>query len=218
MKIINEITNSIVKNAREGETIRSLSKRTGFAYSAVYKWIMILRDYDIIHLVEKGNKNVIKINKNEIHKKFIELDSAISAVEKDKIFWNVIKKTKLRIRFIESTAIVILTKGSYITGDFLEKIYHLEVYHKDLNSFKKILERHNISCSANGITNSRPLIYIHPNKSKFKINYAEGLPVMLLQELIKWCEKLQLDNVLEQLDYLYNLKLGAKYSEVKTNI
>ena len=38
MRIINEITTEIVKNSEDGESIHSLAAKTGFAYSAVYKW------------------------------------------------------------------------------------------------------------------------------------------------------------------------------------
>src|SRR3989344_4318517 len=99
MEIINHITNSIVKNARDGETIRSLAVKTGFAYSAVYKWVMILKDYEVINLIKKGNKNIIRINNSEIYKKFAELDKAVKVIDKDKEFWNIIRKVKLNVRF-----------------------------------------------------------------------------------------------------------------------
>ncbi len=218
MKIINQITISIVKNAKDGETIRSLSGRIGFAYSAVYKWVMVLRDYDIIYLVEKGNKNIIKVNKNDVYKKFIDLDEAVNIVEKDKIFWSIIKNIKLRARFIENTAAVIWTQGSYITGDFVDKIYFLEVYQKDLNSIKEILDEHKIAYSENKKAEKGPMIYIFPSKKEFKIKYKKGLPVIPLQDLVRWCKRLNLDNILEHLDSIYKLKLGIKYSEIRTNI
>lgn len=219
MKIINPITNAIIKNARDGETIRNLAERIGFAYSAVYKWVMALKDFDIIYIIEKGNKNIIKINKNYIYKKFIELDGAVSTVEKDRVFWNIIKETKLRIRFTKNTAAVIWTQGSYITGDFLDKIYFIEVYHKDLALFKKFLERYNIAYSEKEmVNNNRPLICITSSKKSFEIKYKNGLPVISLQELVRWCRELYLDNILEHLDSIYNLKLRIKYSEMKTNL
>lgn len=218
MEIINQITNAIIKNAKDGDTIRSLAERTGFAYSAIYKWIMVLKDYNVIRLVEKGNKNIIKINKNDIYKKFIGLGNAIMVVEKDRIFWDIIKKSKVKARFIQNTAIVIQSRGSYITGDFLDRVYFLEIYYKDLIPFKRILEKYNISYSENEIINKRPLIYVIPSKKEFKTEYKEGLPVIPLRELVKWCKKLYLDNILEQLDSIYNLKLKNKYSEIKTNI
>ena len=64
MKIVNEITADIVKNAENGESIYSLAAKIGFAYSAVYRWISELEKYGVISLIRKGNKNVIKINKN----------------------------------------------------------------------------------------------------------------------------------------------------------
>lgn len=219
MKLVNEITAKIVKNARDGETIRSLAKRVGFAYSAVYKWVNILKGYGVIHLIEKGNKNIIKINKkNMIYKKFVELDKAISVFEKDKIFWDIVKRTKLKIRFVQNTAVVIWTQGSYITGDFMDRVYFVEVYGKDLVSFKKILKKYEIACSEGNITEKRPFVYVIPNKKKFVVERKKGLPVVPLRVLIKWCKKLYLENVLEQLSSMYDLKLRERYAEIKTNI
>ena len=98
MVIVNEITMNIVKNAEDGESIYSLASRMGFAYSAVYKWISELERYGVISLIRKGNKNVIKINKNLIYKKFKELDDAVSVIEKDSNFWELVKTLRLRIR------------------------------------------------------------------------------------------------------------------------
>ena len=41
---------------------------------------------------------------------------------------------------------------------------------------------------------------------------------MPLFELVKWSKKLQLENILEQLNLLYGLKLKEKYAEVHTNV
>lgn len=86
MKIVNEITIKIVRKAIDGESIYSLAKRIGFAYSVVYKWVSELENYGVINLVRKGNKNLIKINKGLIYNKFIELENAVSVIEKDKVF------------------------------------------------------------------------------------------------------------------------------------
>ena len=217
--MINQITNSIVKHAKNGETIHSLAKKTGFAYSAVYKWVMVLRDYEVINLIEMRNKSIIKINRNEIYKKFRELNNAVNVIEKDRIFWDIIKKTRLKIRFIESTAVVIWTQGSYITGDFIDKVYFLEGYNKDLPSFEEILKKYDIKYSEDKIVaDERPFVHITPKRNKFEINRKNNLPVIPLNELLKWCKKLYLDNVLEHLDEMYNLNLKIKYSEIKTNI
>jgi len=41
---------------------------------------------------------------------------------------------------------------------------------------------------------------------------------MPLRELVKWGKELHLENILEHLDILYNLKLNVRYSEVLTNV
>ena len=217
MAVVNEITMKIIRNVRNGESIHSLANRIDFAYSAVYNWILKLESYDIIKIIRKGNKNVIKINKNLIYKKFIELESAVSVIEKDNEFWKLIKNIKLNIRFVKGAAITIWTQGGFITGDFYDKIYFLEVFEKNVNSLKKILKEKDIAYTESKLIIQRPLVYIIPKK-KFKIENVKGLPTMPLKELIDYCKELYLDNVLEQLDLLYDLNLNKRYSEIYTNL
>ena len=215
--IINEITIRIIRNARDGESIRSLANKIGFAYSAVYGWILELEKYEVIRIIRKGNKNIIKINnKNAIYNKVRELDNVVSVIDKNNEFWEFIKNTKLRIRFVKGTAITIWTKGGFITGDFYDKIYFLESVEKDINSLKKELDEKNIAWTENKLINKRPLVYIIPKK-EFKVEYINNLPVMHLKELVDYCKELYLDNILEQLDLLYTLGLNKRYSEVYTN-
>jgi hypothetical protein len=216
MKMINQITMSIIKNAKDGETIHGLAKRIGFAYSAVYRWVNELEMYDVLHMIRKGNKNIIKINKNEIYSRFMELNKSIEAVEKDKVFWNIIKKIDVEVRFVQSTAVVIWTHGSYITGDFSDRVYFLEVAEKDMDNLKKILKRNDIAYTEKDTIEERPLVKIIKKKS-FTVERKNSLPVMPLQELVSWCRKLYLDSILEQLDELYNLNLKERYAEIKTN-
>ena len=215
--IVNEITIKIIRKVRDGESIRSLANKIGFAYSAVYRWILELEKYEVIKIIRKGNKNIIKINKNLIYDKFKELDNAVSVIDKDNEFWELIKNLKLRIRFTKSTAITIWTKGGFITGDFYDKVYFLEVAEEDISSLKKILDEKNISWTEDKLVNKRPLVYITPKK-EFTIEKLNKLPVMPLKELVEYCSKLYLDNVLEQLDLLYNLGINKRYSEVYTNM
>ena len=217
MVIVNEITMNIVKNAEDGESIYSLATKIGFAYSAVYRWISELERYGVISLIRKGNRNVIKINKNLIYKKFKELDDAVSVIEKDGNFWELVKTLKLRIRFVRGTAATIWTKGSFITGDFYDRIYFLEVDRKDANALKETLKEEGIAYTDGEANNQRPLVWI-VQKDNFKVKRKDGLPIMPLNELVEWGKELHLENILEQLDILYNLRLNVKYSEVSTNV
>ncbi|MBI3623673.1 helix-turn-helix domain-containing protein [Candidatus Pacearchaeota archaeon] len=217
MGIVNEITMKMIKDAKDGESVRSLANRIGFSYSAVYNWVLNLERYEVIRIIKKGNKNVIKINKNLIYKKFIELENAVSVIEKDNDFWKLIRDVKLNIKFVKGTAIAIWTKGGFITGDFYDKIYFLEVFERDVISLKKILEEKNIAYTEEKLIEKRPLVFIIPKKS-FKIEKVDGLATMPLKKLVSYCKRLSLDNILEQLDLLYNLNLSKRYSEIYTNI
>jgi len=215
--VINEITMKIIRNAKDGESIRSLASRIGFAYSAVYNWILELEKYEVIRIIRKGNRNVIKINENEIYKKFKELDNVVSVIDKDNEFLEFIKNTKLEVRFARGTAIAVWTKGGFITGDFSDKIYFLEVSKNDSDLLKNELDKRNMPWTEDKLTSKRPLVYIIPKK-EIKIEKIDNLPVLPLNELVNYCKELYLDNVLEQLDLLYNLGLSKRYSEVYTNI
>ena len=217
MVIVNEITRNIVKNAEDGESIYSLALKMGFAYSAVYRWVSELERYGVISLIRKGNKNVIKINKNLIYKKFKELDDVVSIIERDNKFWKLVKTLKLRMRFVKGTATTIWTRGGFITGDFYDRIYFLEVDKKDVNTFKGVLKEERIAYTEGKANNQRPLVWI-VQRDNFKVERKDGLPIMPLNELVEWGKKLHLENILEQLDILYNLRLNVKYSEVLTNV
>lgn len=110
MNILNEITAAIVKNAKDGESIHSLAAKIGFAYSAVYGWVSELEKYGVISLIRKGNINIIKMNKNLIYRKFKELGNAVSVIEKDNAFWELVKILKLKIRLVRGTAAAIWTR------------------------------------------------------------------------------------------------------------
>ena len=97
-----------------------------------------------------------------------------------------------------------------------DKIYFLEVFKKDVSSLKEIFKDKNIAYTEDKLIGKRPLIYIIPRKN-FKIEKIGDLPTMPLNELISYCKNLYLDNVLEQLDLLYNLNLNKRYSEIYTN-
>ncbi|PIN93103.1 hypothetical protein COU61_01045 [Candidatus Pacearchaeota archaeon CG10_big_fil_rev_8_21_14_0_10_35_13] len=216
MNIVNQITMRILTEAKDGESINSLASRIGVAYSAVYKWVAELEKYEVINLIRKGNINAIKINKNLIYKKFRELEDAVSVVGKDKTFWNLIRNTKLRVRFVKGTAATIWTKGNFVTGDFYERIYFLEVINEDLERLKRLLDKEKISYTEGRPSNKRPLIYII-KRENFNVDKDKGFPVMPLKELVDWSEELHLENILEHLNNIHSLDLNARYSEVLTN-
>lgn len=219
MKLINPITAGIIKEAKDGDSIRKVAKKTGFAYSAVYRWVENLEALGVLDLKRHGNKTTISVNRELIYMKFMELFGALETAERDRAFWQLMKKTRLKARFTGGTAAVIWTQGGYITGDFFDKIYHVEVSERDSKGFKRELERRGICFAKEGAmpSNGRPFVYIETAIS-LKMELKNGLPVMPLNELVSWCRHLRLEPILEQLDLMYNLGLKVKYSEVYTNV
>ena len=215
--IINPVTAAVIKEAKDGDTIREIAMKTGFAYSAVYRWVMELAKHDMFEVKDEGNRKRIYAKHTAMYNQFAGLIKSVGEAERDKAFWTFARKTNLRIRLAGGTAISLWTRGSYITGDFFDKIYILEVATKDLDNLKKELERNKIIYTYSEKKDARPLIFLIAKKG-FSIERIEGIPVMPLKELVEWCKKLSLDAVLEQLDALYGLGLKTKYSEVHTNV
>src|SRR3989344_3501919 len=145
MEMINAITMAIITKVKDGETIRSLAMKMNIAYSAVYKWVMVLERYGVIQVIRKGNRNILKINKNEIYEKAMELHDSIEMIKKERCFWNMVKRTRIAMRFVQGTAIAIWTKGGYIPGDFSDRIYMVEVETKGKEALKNILKKQNIA-------------------------------------------------------------------------
>lgn len=220
MKIINPITSEIIKKAKEGDTIRNISKNTGFAYSAVYNWISKLANMGVFRLEKKGNKTIIKINSNEIYASFQKLIEKTKEQEKDYLFWDLMKKTKLKIRLGKETSSIIYTQGGYITGDFYNRIYYIDVLEKDYSKLCKTLEKYNIHFSREKSINKseRPFIIINIRTKINKIYDFKSLPLTPLEEVVKWCKKLKLEPILEQLNILYKIPIKQKYSEIYTNV
>ncbi len=216
--IINPVTAAIINAAEDGNTIREIAMKTGFAYSAVYRWVMELAKRGIFELKDEGNRKRVYVkDTGGVYSQFAGLIKSVREAEKDAVFWNFIRKTNLKVRLAGGAAISLWTRGSYITGDFFDKIYTLEVAAKDLDKLKKRLDRYRISYSEGNKDDARPLVFLIPKKG-FSSERIENIPVMPLRELAEWCKKLDLDAVLEQLDALYDLGLKTKYSEVHTNV
>lgn len=215
--IINPVTAAIIRDAEDGDTIREISMKTGFAYSAVYRWVIELAKHDMFEMKDEGNKKRIYAKRIALYIQFADLIKSVSEAEKDKAFWNFIRKTNLKVRLVGGTAISLWTRGSYITGDFFDRIYILEVAAKDLDNLKNELNRHKINYTESDKSGARPLVFLVPKKD-FSLERVKGIPMMPLKELIEWCKKLNLDAVLEQLGALYSLGLKTRYSEVHTNV
>ena len=219
MEIINPITTEIVNKVKEKDTVRKIAKKTGFAYSAVYKWTNKLALFNVLKLEDKGNKIYISIEENDIYLAFKNLIERINEYKKEVRFWNFIKKTKLKIRLAKETSAVIWTKGSYILADFYNKIYYIDITKEDYSKLNKKFKKLGISFSKNKndeIT-TKPFIIVNIVK-KSKITKINNLPLVPLNELIKWCKKLKLEPILEQLNIIYNIPIKEKYSEVFTNV
>jgi len=224
--IINPVTAAIIKEAKDGDTIREISMKTGFAYSAVYRRFMELAKNDMFEVKDEGNKKRAYAKHTALYIQFAGLIKSVSEAEQDKTFWTFIRKTNLKVRLAGGTAISLWTRGSYITGDFFDRIYILEVAIRDSDNLKNELNRYKISYTEGDKNETRPLIFLiaknfgktDVRSTSFRIEKIEGIPVMPLKELVEWCKKLDLDAVLEQLDALYNLGLKTKYSEAHTNV
>ena len=225
--IINPITAAIIKESKDGDTIREIAMKTGFAYSAVYRWVMELAKHDMFEVKDEGNRKRIYAKHTALYSQFVGLIKSVSEAERDKAFWAFIRKTNLKVRLAGGTSISLWTRGSYITGDFFNKIYVLEVATKDLGKLEKELDRRKIIYTEGDRKEARPLVLLIAKKvfgktdvrsTSFRVERIGGIPVVPLKELVEWCKKLNLDAVLEQLDALYGLGLKTKYSEVHTNV
>src|SRR3989338_10405794 len=108
--IINPVTAAIIKHAKDGNTIREISMKTGFAYSAVYRRVAELAKHDMFEVKDEGNRKRIYAKHTPIYSQFTSLIRSVNEADQDRIFWAFIKKTSLKVRLAGGAAISLWTR------------------------------------------------------------------------------------------------------------
>jgi len=211
-ELINPYIAKILVSAKDGDSIRSISKKIQESYGWTYKWVLELENIGAI----ARKKQEVYINKdNRFYKyaaKFVK-DSLSSNLRLNDAYL-LPNLTGLEYIFIGIDAVFIWTKGGYNIGRSKNAYpIFMEVLEKDKNAWKGYFSKLGLTFT---LRNERKKgIYFVVSFSKaIEKEYCEGVPVSPLAKTIEWAKKYSFNfqPALEMLDEMYNLKIGIKYA------
>ena len=215
IELMNQYVAKILIAAKNGDSIRVISKKIRESYGWTYKWVLELEKIGAI----KRNKQEVCINRSNYFyragikfvKSFLRKNLSLNDAY---LFPNL---TGLDYIFTGIDAVFIWTRGGYNIGRS-KKSYpiFIEVLEKDKNSWEVFFSKLNINYAFK--TERMKGIYFVISLSKIvEKEYCEDIPVLPLSTTVEWAKKYSFNfqPALEMLDNLYNLKLGIKYAELQ---
>jgi sugar-specific transcriptional regulator TrmB len=131
---------------------------------------------------------------------------------------HVLKEAERKYAYCDNDAVALWTDGYYWTG-FTKgfKPIHIKALREDLGYWKRFFKGKKVEFALEGESKTLfGLTYIlHPNDD-FKVEIRDGVPVIPLEEVVKFCKANELTYrpALEHLDEKYNLRLFEKYEHV----
>ncbi len=210
---INPYVATILITAKDGDSVRAISKRIGLSYAWTYKWVEKLVDVGMI----KRSKQKIRINKeNSAYREFI---SFIRKMLKIKLSisdaYSLPNLSGLPYAFTSIDAVFIWTKGGYNIGRNT-KCYpiFIEVLEDDIGRWEQFFDRFSIR-HTKSMEGKKGAYFILKGKEEINKEYTNGVSVIPLKTTVEYARKYiyNFEPALEMLDEMYHLGIGAQYAE-----
>ena len=183
--------------------------RMVFPSSQPTKIIYDLIKLDFMKRIKRGKYQIIK--PEDFVKRIVEEN-----LEKD----DILKKSKKKYAFTNSTAVNIWTNGYYWT-DFTKgfKPIHIHILKKDIKYWNEFFKQNDAEYALEGENKTLfGLTYVLHPKERFTFEIKEGNAVIPLKEIVNYCQK----NIylyrpaLEYLDKKYHLQIFNNYEQVSS--
>ena len=211
-ELINPYIAKILVSAKDGDSIRSISKKIQESYGWTYKWVLELENIGAI----ARKKQEVYINKdNRFYKyaaKFVK-DSLSSNLRLNDAYL-LPNLTGLEYIFIGIDAVFIWTKGGYNIGRSKNSYpIFIDVLENDKTEWQKYFSKLNIRYTLKN-ERKKGIYFVISFSGAVEKEYCEGVPVLPLAKTIEWAKKYSFNfqPALEMLDEMYNLKIGVKYA------
>jgi len=212
-ELINPYIAKILVSAKNGDSIRNISKKIQESYGWTYKWILELENIGAI----ARKKQEVFINKNNrFYKdaaKFIKDSLPFNLSLNDAyLLPNLIG---LDYIFTGIDAVFIWTKGGYNIGRSKNSYpIFIEILEKDKNAWKKYFSKLGLTFTFKN-ERKKEIYFVISFSKTIEKEYCENMPVLPLAKTVEWAKKYSFNfqPALEMLDEMYNLKIGVKYAQ-----
>ena len=213
LDLINPYTAKIAIAARDGDSIRQISKKINESYGWTYKWMSELEGIGVI----KRKKQEIYIDKNS--KFYKEMVRLIKTSLRDNLSLSdaylLPNLAGLEYIFTNTDAVFIWTKGGYNIGRSKDSYpIFIEILENDKNSWEGFFSKLNIRYAFRNERKKGIYFVVSLSKSIEK-EYCERNPVLPLIKTIEWAKEYSFNfqPALEMLDEMYNLNIGIRYAQ-----
>lgn len=212
-ELINPYTAKILVSAKNGDSIRNISKKIRESYGWTYKWILELENIGAI----ARKKQEVYINKNNrFYKdaaKFVKgsLSSNLSLNDA----YLLPNLTGLEYIFTGIDAVFIWTKGGYNIGRSKNSYpVFIEILEKDKIEWQKYFSKLNIKYTFRN-ERKKGIYFVISLAKTMEKGYCGQMPVLPLAKTVEWAEKYSFNfqPALEMLDEMYKLGIGISYAE-----
>lgn len=214
-ELINPYIAKILIAAKDGDSIRHISKKIQESYGWTYRWVLELEKIGAV----KREKQEVRINKRSSFyrtaTKFIKglLAKGLSLNDA----YLLPNLAGLEYIFTGIDAVFVWTKGGYNMGRSKDSYpIFIEILEKDKNAWQDYFSKLNVKYSFKNERKSGVYFVIKLSKIMEK-EYCERIPVLPLAKTAEWAKKysFNFEPALEMLDRMYNLNLGIKYAELQ---
>ncbi|MBI2138698.1 hypothetical protein HYU13_03860 [Candidatus Woesearchaeota archaeon] len=211
--LINPYTAKIAIAARDGDSIRSISKKIKESYGWTYKWVLDLEKTGVI--TRRGQE--IRINKkNRFYKALIRCTTSLTNALNLRDAYLLPNLTGLDYIFTCTDAVFAWTKGGYNIGRS-KKCYpiFIEVLEKDKPDWERYFSTLKIAYSFKR-EKKKGIYFIISLCGEMEREYCGDIPVLPLAKTVEWAKKYSFNfqPALEMLGSLYHLPVGEKYAEL----
>ncbi len=214
LDLMNPYVAKILISVKDGDSIRSVSKKIRESYGWTYKWALALEKTGAI----ERKKQELYINKeNYFYKDSYKLvkDLLKNSLSLDDAYL-LPNLAGLEYSFTGIDAIFVWTKGGYNIGRSKNAYpIFIEVLEKDRKEWQKYFDRFGIKYSFRN-ERIKGIYFIISAANKGEKEYCDGIPVLSLADTVEWAKKytFNFEPALEMLDKLYDLKMGITYAGV----
>ena len=214
LELINPYVAKIAISAKDGDSIREISKKIKESYGWTYKWVLELEAIGAV----KRKKQEIYTNKNNIfYKDLIKLTKEAFknnfSLSDAYLLPNL---SGLEYIFTDTDAVFIWTKGGYNIGRSKNSYpIFIRIFEKDKNNWKKFFSKFYIRYTFRNERKKGIYFIISPSTSIEK-EYCDNISVLPLAKTVEWAKKyiFNFQPALEMLDKMYDIKIGIKYAEI----
>lgn len=213
LALINPYVAKIVIAARDGDSIRQISKKINESYGWTYKWVLELEKIGVI----KRRGQEIYTDKNSIFYK--QMIKPISSLLKHNLSLSdaylLPNFAGLDYIFTDTDAVFIWTKGGYNIGRSKDSYpIFIQVLEENKSVWEKFFSELKLRYTFRNERKKGIYFVISLSKSMEK-EYCEGNPVLPLAKTVEWAKKYSFNfqPALEMLNDLYNLKIDIKYAQ-----